>query len=270
MTAPSKSLVVLSLALLFAGLDGFDVQPAHARHRLIKNKKAKATKAAKTAKATKSALRTSPRSKARPHSKLKLKGPVRSVKDLRGAQLRSPAAKLLAPKATAKAPARNKLLKNRSKIKKFQGSYGGERKKVLANQGADTHVAKVMSHSEANGEYHIISDLHWGHGKTANGKWDAREDFRKGQTFGKFVNQIAKSKRGVSLIVGGDWLELMEQVNANASPAEVKKAVTEIVEGHKVEAKALAKGIVKNGLRLIYLAGNHDVHLVDSNIRAHG
>ncbi len=273
MTNFRNTLAAIGFAALFLTLAGLGAPSAEAGNRLANAQRAKNAKSpvhqARTAKrATQSASHRKARgANLRAGTKLKTRAAQKKVKTLRAAQLR-PTAKMASPKA--KKPARrNRLFKNRKKIREFQKGYGGERKKVLANQGADSHIAKVMRHSEVNGEYHIVSDLHWGHGKNKDGKWDAREDFRKGQTFGKFVNQISKSNRGVSLVVGGDWLELMEHVNANASNKEVKKAITKIVEGHKTETKALAKGIVKNGMRLIYLAGNHDVHLVDAKIRSH-
>lgn len=162
------------------------------------------------------------------------------------------------------------LLKHRDKVREFQKLYKGERQEVLAGQAADPHIQSVMRHSESNGAYHIMSDMHWGLGRTEKGKkWDPKEDFRRSTTFAKFVSHVAKDKRSTSLIIGGDWLELMEHVNANAPVAEVKRTITKIIEGHQIETKALAKGIVKGGLRLIYIAGNHDVHLVNSEVRAH-
>ena len=274
MTTSRKSLAALGIAALLVGLAGIDAPSADAGNRLVKAGLVKKARSpvhhARTAKTTSQSQsrRQSKGAILRVRTNLKTRAPQREVRTLRASKLRAPSATLLSP-ARAKPLRRNKLFKKRSTIREFREGFAGERKQVLSNQGADSHVAKVMKHSEANGEYHIVSDLHWGHGKTNDGKWDAREDFRKGQTFGKFVSQISKSKRGVSLVVGGDWLELMEHVNANASHKEVKKAITEIVEGHQVETKALAKGIVKNDLRLIYLAGNHDVHLVDAKVRSH-
>jgi len=175
-----------------------------------------------------------------------------------------------APKAAIKARVSRSTWARRKGVRGFRENFEGERKQRLADQAADAHIAEVMRHSEASGDYFIVSDLHWGVGKLRNdGPWDSREDFRRGDVFARFLGRIATRPNHTTMVIAGDWLELMEHVDANASKAEVDKAVTRIVEGHAHEVKAMAAAVTQKGLRIIYNAGNHDVQLVDGQLRAH-
>lgn len=141
-----------------------------------------------------------------------------------------------------------------------------DRPRVLADQAADPHVAEVMAHSQRGGRYLVVSDLHWGRGRTARGWWPG-EDFRQDETFVRFVAGAAADPRPTTLILNGDWLELIRQVDYDSDLGEIERVVRGIVRGHQREVRALADAVANRGLRVLYTRGNHDVSLVDPRVR---
>jgi UDP-2,3-diacylglucosamine pyrophosphatase LpxH len=142
-----------------------------------------------------------------------------------------------------------------------------DRSEVLAAQAADEHVAEVMRHSERGGRYLILSDLHWGRGRTRRGWWPG-EDFRQDEAFVRFIENAASDPRPTTLILNGDWLELIRHVDYDSSEGEVRRIVETIVRGHQREVRALTRAVAHRGLRVLYTRGNHDVPLVDPRVRA--
>lgn len=153
-----------------------------------------------------------------------------------------------------------------------------DRDRVLADQAADPHLKSVMAHSERDGRYVIVSDLHWGLGRqrrgpqdrTAdanNGPFHAQEDSRRGDVFAKMVDRASRQPKNTTMVIAGDWIDLMEHVNEDSSMEQVKRAVDTICQGHAQEIKAMADAIVNRGMRVIYVRGNHDIHLVDPRVR---
>jgi UDP-2,3-diacylglucosamine pyrophosphatase LpxH len=141
------------------------------------------------------------------------------------------------------------------------------RTEVLAAQAADPHVAEVTRYSERGGRYLILSDLHWGRGRTRRGWWPG-EDFRQDEAFVRFIGNAAADPRPTTLILNGDWLELIRHVDYDSSDAEVRRIVEDIVRGHQREVRALTRAVAHRGLRVLYTRGNHDVPLVDPRVRA--
>lgn len=279
----SKQISTLLRCFLIASLVGLAAGPAFAGNKRVVKKsaatprsyKAKAAKKVRAAPVrAKSTLR---QGRALRAAQSKIRTPKRTAASKADGIAKATKSKTLVAKQTtrprtSKASKSNKGFRLRDGVREFQQEFDGDRSEVLASQAADKHISKVMRHSERNGQYHIVSDLHWGKGRLGKGKgakWDPQEDFRKSESFSKFVGQIAKSKRNVSLVIGGDWLELMEHVDANAPIGDVKDRITKIIEGHSIETKALTSAVTNHGLRLVYLAGNHDVHLVDARVRDH-
>lgn len=131
----------------------------------------------------------------------------------------------------------------------------------LAAQAADQHVATVMAHSQIGGRYLVVSDLHWG-----PGSHDPREAFRQAEAFARFVTWAARQPN-TTLVIAGDWLELMDFVDPDADTTTVARTVTATLRGHEVETRALVDAVVHGGLRVLYLRGNHDVHLVEPDVR---
>ena len=144
-------------------------------------------------------------------------------------------------------------------------------KQVLAEQAADPHIAKVLAHSAKNGNYYVVSDLHFGIGKAhPNGAFDRQEDFTRGDVWQKTLDHISRQKGNNTLVIGGDGLDLLEHVNPEDGLDKVGDAIGQMVKGHTAEWKALAKAVVHDGLRVVYLRGNHDIRLLDATGVAHG
>ena len=141
-----------------------------------------------------------------------------------------------------------------------------DRERVLADQAADPHVAEVTAHSQRGGRYLVLSDLHWGKGRKLRGWW-AGEDFRQDEAFVNFVRTAAADARPTTLILNGDWLELIRHVDYDTPIGEVERHVQRIVRGHEREVRALTDAVANRGLRVLYTRGNHDVTLVDPRVR---
>ena len=141
------------------------------------------------------------------------------------------------------------------------------RSEVLADQAADRHLSQVMEHSERGGRYLILSDLHWGRGRTRRGWWPG-EDFRQDTAFVRFIESASADPRPTTLILNGDWLEFIRHVDYDSHLGEVERHVRRIVRGHEREVRALTDAVVRRGLRVLYTRGNHDVGLVDPRVRA--
>ncbi|HZJ69415.1 MAG TPA: metallophosphoesterase, partial [Planctomycetota bacterium] len=140
------------------------------------------------------------------------------------------------------------------------------RSEVLAAQAADPHVAEVTSYSERGGRYLVLSDLHWGKGRKLRGWWPG-EDFRQDKAFVNFVETAAADARPTTLILNGDWIELIRHVDYDTPIGEVERHVQRIVRGHEREVRALTDAVANRGLRVLYTRGNHDVTLVDPRVR---
>lgn len=153
----------------------------------------------------------------------------------------------------------------RAEAVRLHGQFAG-RAEVLADQAADPHVSEVMEHSERGGRYLVLSDLHWGRGRTRRGWWPG-EDFRQDEAFVRFIDSAAADPRPTTLILNGDWLELIRHVDYDSTPVEVERIVQRIVRGHEREVRALTDAVVNRGLRVLYTRGNHDVPLVDPRVR---
>jgi UDP-2,3-diacylglucosamine pyrophosphatase LpxH len=180
---------------------------------------------------------------------VRLRRPLRSIgRELRGTRQEA----LETPAARAEADRLHRQFANRTE--------------VLADQAADAHVAQVMAHSQRGGRYLVLSDLHWGGGRTGRGWWPG-EDFRQDETFVRFIESAAGDRRPTTLIFNGDWLELIRQVDYDSSLGEIERVVRGIVRGHEREVRALADAVANRGLRVLYTRGNHDVPLVDPRVR---
>lgn len=145
-----------------------------------------------------------------------------------------------------------------------------KRVETLTAQAADPHLDDVLKHSEQGGRYLIMSDLHWGLGRTrtTTSGWYHGEDFRKDGTFARFVKRAAAEPEPTTLIFNGDWIEFIRHQDADATLPELKAHVRRVLTGHRREVRALAEGVTRGNLRVVYTRGNHDVQLVDPRVRA--
>ncbi len=136
---------------------------------------------------------------------------------------------------------------------------------VLKYEAADPHLGQVLEHSKTNGNYYVMSDLHLGVGRVRGGKFHQQEDFQRGDVFVRTMKQISHQPGNNTLVVGGDFLDILEHVDPKASLLQLKTAISKIVRGHAKELTAMARAVVNDGLHVVYLRGNHDIRMVDSS-----
>src|SRR5690606_21745088 len=98
--------------------------------------------------------------------------------------------------------------------------------------------------SRRGGRYLAVSDLHWGLGRR-HGDWHAQEDFRRADEFVRMLERVPPDGRPTTLIVGGDWLELINTLDPGSPVPEVKRLVTAILEGHEPEVRALVEAVTR-------------------------
>jgi len=132
-------------------------------------------------------------------------------------------------------------------------------------------LRRVLAHSNVNGEHMFITDSHlgMGQGSRAVGTFQPNEDFRRPDLVEKRLDEFNTKYKGKNrtLTVGGDLIDMMEAVPADASKKQVKQAVDGIAKGQRVMARALFKSIALDDMRMVLVAGNHDVHVVDPAVR---
>ena len=127
----------------------------------------------------------------------------------------------------------------------------------------------------------FISDLHWGLGRDATGKWNHMEDFRWPNAFNGFLDAISmRGDNNVDLIVIGDLLDLWQPPttvkckghgeNLGCTVDEMQVIVSTVLAAHKTELTAL-RGFLKKGSNHIYvIPGNHDAALLASQYLENG
>jgi len=118
----------------------------------------------------------------------------------------------------------------------------------------------------------VISDLHFGLGKTALNSWDPREDFRWSKALSGFLDFISNVGGGkVDLVIAGDLLEMWQPPDdvrcdgtddATCSVSQVLRIVRHIVAQHKSDLKLLGEFAKRGDNRLIIIPGNHDAALM--------
>jgi UDP-2,3-diacylglucosamine pyrophosphatase LpxH len=118
----------------------------------------------------------------------------------------------------------------------------------------------------------VISDLHFGLGRTAPDKWDPREDFRWTKALAAFLDSIGKSGGDkVDLVIAGDFLELWQPPDnlrcnggddATCSVDQMLQVVRHVVAQHSADLKLLGDFAKRGDNRLIVIPGNHDAALL--------
>jgi hypothetical protein len=144
-----------------------------------------------------------------------------------------------------------------------------------------------MSYSAHNGNIMDMSDLHSGLGSLIrevdergqptgkeiyggpNGPRDRQEDMMTPQAWASAVLDFSKRAGRNTLRIGGDWQDMLEHVNLEDSFETQKQMLSRMILGHTLEAQALATAVVKNGMRVLYDRGNHDVQLINPELRSH-
>ena len=178
-----------------------------------------------------------------------------------------------APSAMATTGVRSRFLGGpeiRQEARALRGNQA-QLQRVVAEQAADAHVGAVLAHSQRNGNYYIVSDLHMGLGKAhPGGAFDRQEDFTRGDVWNRTLAHISRQPGNNTLVLGGDIIDILEHVNPEDGLAKVADAIGQMVRGHAADWKSLARAVVNDGLRVVYIRGNHDIRLLDSSDVAHG
>lgn len=119
----------------------------------------------------------------------------------------------------------------------------------------------------------VVSDLHFGVGREANGRWNATEDFRWPDALAGFLAELGRCGNDrVDLVVAGDLLELWQPPGALAcrsqeadlgcTPAELAGIVRAVLHEHQRELNELARFAARGDNRLVIVPGNHDAALL--------
>lgn len=116
----------------------------------------------------------------------------------------------------------------------------------------------------------VISDLHLGPGKNAQGRYEPTEDFRFGPSFVRFLKAIG-GDGGTDLIIAGDFIDFWQiqpqldpQENPYEGPIEAH-ALTRIrqaIAQHREVFDGLAGFLTRKENHLVLIPGNHDGELL--------
>ena len=120
----------------------------------------------------------------------------------------------------------------------------------------------------------FISDLHFGLGKRADGRWSPKEDFRWPDALKGFLNEMGRRGNDrVDLVIVGDFLELWQPPDGIACDTsggadlgctvpEMVSIARTVIDAHRGDL-ALLRDFAKRGENRLYLIpGNHDAALL--------
>lgn len=115
----------------------------------------------------------------------------------------------------------------------------------------------------------VLSDLHLGTG-ASRGRFNALEDFYEDDRFAELLEHYVTGSfrdHEVELIFNGDIFDLLKVPLDGSVPAEVTEEMAArkmllCLEGHPVFCEAIVRFLEKDGSRLVYLAGNHDIEVL--------
>jgi UDP-2,3-diacylglucosamine pyrophosphatase LpxH len=118
----------------------------------------------------------------------------------------------------------------------------------------------------------LISDLHLGVGKTAEGSWDPYEDFRWAPEFALFLEEINRHGGGATdLVLLGDSFELWQSresdcadgdADLGCTEAESERRLERVASQHAGELATLRKFAMNHDNRVVLVPGNHDAALL--------
>lgn len=113
----------------------------------------------------------------------------------------------------------------------------------------------------------LISDLHFGVGRRADGSWHPTEDFRWSKALQGFLDKISEDgQEKADLIIVGDFLELWQPATQCVGKGadlgctiQEMAALTKLVAAqHSTDLSALRKFAERGENRLHLIVGNHD------------
>jgi UDP-2,3-diacylglucosamine pyrophosphatase LpxH len=119
----------------------------------------------------------------------------------------------------------------------------------------------------------VISDLHFGVGKQADGSWDPTEDFRWSHALDAFLHKISDcGKDAVDLVIAGDAFELWQPPkeleckgatsDAGCTTTELRLILANVISAHRKDLEALGAFADRGTNFLYFVPGNHDSALV--------
>ena len=117
----------------------------------------------------------------------------------------------------------------------------------------------------------VLSDLHLGEGRGADGAWSPYEDFRWPEDLRGFLAALADEGGPTDLVLNGDTFELLQASDgacANDDPAlgcgeaEALARLERVLAAHGAEVAALAAFASAGGNRLTLVPGEHDAALL--------
>jgi hypothetical protein len=117
----------------------------------------------------------------------------------------------------------------------------------------------------------IISDTHFGVGKTPDGKWHPYEDARWAPEFRLFLEELNRQGNGnTDLVFNGDTFELWQSLandctypdeNLSCTEQEALNRLRIVIAAHQAELDAI-RSFASNGANTVFiLPGNHDAAL---------
>jgi UDP-2,3-diacylglucosamine pyrophosphatase LpxH len=115
----------------------------------------------------------------------------------------------------------------------------------------------------------VLSDLHLGTG-VEQGKLNPHEDFYEGDRFAELLahyDSLAGDETEIELVLNGDIFDLLKVRVDGAWPIEITEEVAAeklraCLEGHPRAVRALRRFVSREGRKLVYLPGNHDLDMV--------
>lgn len=119
----------------------------------------------------------------------------------------------------------------------------------------------------------IISDTHFGVGRTADNTWHPTEDFRWSVEFGQFLSRIGERGKGrTDLVLNGDTFELWQPLvdrcsvgrdkDQSCTEAEAIERIEVVLKEHPKELDDLRTFANAGENRLYIVPGNHDAALL--------
>lgn len=117
-----------------------------------------------------------------------------------------------------------------------------------------------------------ISDLHFGVGRQGD-RWHPMEDFRWGDEFRQFLDEIHRQGGGrTDLVIAGDTFELWQSLqprdcvaanlDAGCSEAEALGRLKNVTSAHAAVLKAIGAFANAGDNRVVFVPGNHDAALL--------
>jgi hypothetical protein len=124
----------------------------------------------------------------------------------------------------------------------------------------------------------VISDTHFGVGKTPGGMWHPYEDARWATEFGLFLKELNRLGKGkTDLIFNGDTFELWQSLendcthqdeNLGCTEKEALKRLKTVIAAHQVELAAIKSFAEFGDNKVFIVPGNHDAALLFPEIAA--